>query len=147
MLRAAVAIDADAIAGVFSPSLRLLTFLPEIHTVEEDRQFIANTVLNECAVTVAVHGETIISFLARQDEEIRLLHTHPDFIGRGAGTVLLEAEKAKGLPALELWCFQANVRGRKFYETCGFRPIKFTDGAGNDEKVPDIRYRWVAGVA
>ena len=34
--RVAIANDADAIARVFSPSLRLLTFLPELHTVEEE---------------------------------------------------------------------------------------------------------------
>ena len=141
-LRMAVAGDVDAIAGVFSPSLRLLTFLPELHTVEEDCWFIANRILKECAVIVALHGDTIVSFLARQDEEIRLLHTHPDFIGRGAGTLLLDAEKDKGHAALELWCFQANTQARRFYEAHGFRPIRFTDGEANEEKMPDVRYRW-----
>jgi len=35
--RAATAGDADAIAAVFSPSFRLLNFLSEQHSVEEDR--------------------------------------------------------------------------------------------------------------
>ena len=140
--RAAVANDADAIARVFSPSLRLLTFLPEFHTVEEDRWFIANIILKECEVTVAERHNSIVSFLARQDEEIRLLHTHPDFIGRGAGSLLLDAAKKAGSAALELWCFQSNVCARQFYEARGFRPIKITDGQHNEEKTPDVRYRW-----
>ena len=140
--RVAAANDADAIARLFSPSLRLLTFLPELHTVEEDRWFIANVILKECEVTVAEHNNSIVSFLARQDEEIRLLHTHPDFIGRGAGSLLLDAAKSAGIAALELWCFQSNLRARQFYEAHGFRPIKFTDGQRNEEKTPDIRYRW-----
>jgi GNAT superfamily N-acetyltransferase len=138
----AVANDADAIARVFSPSLRLLTFLPELHTVEEDRWFIANIILKECEVTVAEHNNSMVSFLARQDEEIRLLYTQPDFIGRGAGSLLLDAAKSAGIAALELWCFQSNLRARQFYEAHGFRPIKFTDGQRNEEKTPDIRYRW-----
>ena len=140
--RAAVANDVDAIAWIFSRSLRLLTLLPELHTDEEDRWFIANIILKECEVTVAEHNKSIISFLARQDEEIRLLYTQPDFIGRGAGSLLLDAAKRAGIAALELWCFQSNVRARQFYEARGFRPIKFTDGQHNEEKTPDIRYRW-----
>ena len=140
--RAAVANDVDAIAWIFSRSLRLLTFLPELHTVEEDHWFIANIILKECEVTVAENNNSMVSFLARQDEEIRLLYTQPDFIGRGAGSLLLDAAKRAGIAALELWCFQSNVRARQFYEARGFRPIKFSDGQHNEEKTPDIRYRW-----
>lgn len=140
--RRAVAADADAIARVFSPSFRLLTFLPKLHTIEEDRRFIANVILRECEVTVAEHRNAIVSFLARDNEEVRLLHTHPDFVGRGAGALLLESAKNTGVAALELWCFQANVGARRFYERHGFRAIAFTDGEGNEEKTPDVRYRW-----
>lgn len=141
-LRKAVAGDADAIAQVFSPSLRLLTFLPELHTVEEDRWFITNRILVSCEVTVVECKGTVMSFLAREDEEIRLLHTHPEFIGRGAGACLIEAAKGSGVSALELWCFQANRDARRFYETHGFHPIGFTDGTRNEEQTPDVRYRW-----
>jgi hypothetical protein len=34
----------------------------------------------------------------------------------GAGTQLIDAAKASGIGALELWCFQANERARRFYE-------------------------------
>lgn len=83
-----------------------------------------------------------MSFLARDGREIRLLHTHPDFIGRGAGRLLVDAAKRCGEDALELWCFQANFRARRFYERLGFEAIAFTDGRDNEEKMPDIRYRW-----
>lgn len=141
-LRAATAADAGAIAGVFTPSFRLLDFLPPLHTAEEDRWFIANVILKDCAVTLAEAEGMVVAFLARQDEEIRLLHSHPDWIGRGAGSLLLEAAKDCGVAALELWCFQANHKARRFYEARGFRPIRFTDGAHNEEKTPDVRYRW-----
>jgi putative acetyltransferase len=99
-------------------------------------------ILNECEVTVAEEESGIVAFLARQGEEIRLLYTRPDRIGIGAGTQLIEAAKASGLGALELWCFQANARARRFYEARGFQAIRFTDGAQNEERMPDIRYRW-----
>jgi GNAT superfamily N-acetyltransferase len=138
--------DADGIAAVFSSSLRLLTFLPVLHTVEEDRRFIENIVLKECEVIVAEGDPGIVSFLALNGEEIRLLYSHPDFIGSGAGSVLLDAAKKSSVVALELWCFQANERARRFYEARWFRAVRFTDGRDNEEKVPDVRYRWVRAV-
>ena len=93
-------------------------------------------------VTVAEDESEIVAFLARQGEEVRLLHTRPDRIGMGAGTQLINAAKASGIGALELWCFEANDRARRFYEARGFRAIRFTDGAHNEEHMPDIRYRW-----
>ena len=141
-LRRATTCDAKAVANVFSASFRLLTFLPILHTVEEDRRYIQNVILNECEVTVAEDESGIVSFLARQGEEVRLLHTRPDRIGMGAGSQLIDAEKASGIGALELWCFEANERARRFYEARGFRAIRFTDGAHNEEQMPDIRYRW-----
>jgi putative acetyltransferase len=141
-LRRANAYDADAIANVYSVSFRLLTFLPMLHTVEDYKGFIANVILKECEVTVAEDETGIIAFLARQGEEIRLLYTRPDRIGMGAGTQLIEAVKATAIGALELWCFQANERARRFYEARGFHVIRFTDGAQNEERMPDLRYRW-----
>ena len=131
--------DAEAIAAVFSPSFRLLDFLPMLHTVEEDRGLIADVVLNQCEVGAG----RIASSLARDGEEIRLLHTPPDFIGLGGGSLLLDNAKASAA-ALELWCFQANTGARRFYERHGFRALHFTDGRDNEEKMPDVRYRWIA---
>jgi GNAT superfamily N-acetyltransferase len=142
-LRRATASDADAIAHVYSTSFRLLTFLPMLHTVEEGRWFITNVILKECEVTVAQdESGIVVAFLARQGEEVRLLHTRPDLIGMGAGTQLIDAAKASGICALELWCFQTNERARRFYEARGFHTICFTDGAHNEERMPDIRFRW-----
>src|ERR1700730_18186425 len=141
-LRRATASEADAIADVYSASFRLLTFLPMLHTIENYRWFIANVILKECEVTVVEDQSGIVAFLARQGEEVRLLYTRPDQIGMGAGSQLIDTVKATGIGALELWCFQANTRARRFYEARGFRAIRFTDGANNEERTPDIRYRW-----
>ena len=113
-----------------------------LHTAAEYHPFIANVILRDCEVTVVEDNSGIVSFLARRDEEVRLLYTRPDRIGFGAGTQLVEAAKSSGVEALELWCFQANAHARRFYEARGFHAIRFTDGADNEEKTPDIRYRW-----
>ena len=141
-LRRATDRDADAIAELFFASYRLLTFLPMLHPIEDYRRFVAGVLLKECVVTVIEDDTGIISFLAVQDEEVRQFYTRPDRIGCGAGTELIEAAKSSGVAALELWCFQANDRARRFYEARGFRAIRFTDGADNEERMPDVRYRW-----
>ena len=92
-LRRATDRDANAIAELFFASYRLLTFLPMLHTIEGYRWFVASVMLKECAVTVVEDDTGIISFLARQGEEVRQLYTRPDRIGRGAGTQLIEAAK------------------------------------------------------
>jgi len=141
-LRRGTRCDADAIARVYATSFRLLAFLPMLHTIEDYRWFIRNVILKECEVTVAEDESGIVAFLARRGEEVWLLYTRPDRIGMGAGTQLINAAKATGIGALELWCFQANARARRFYEARGFHSIRFTDGADNEERMPDVRYRW-----
>jgi putative acetyltransferase len=54
----------------------------------------------------------------------------------------MQMAQTSGVAALELWCFQANARARRFYEARGFQAIRFTDGANNEERTPDVRYRW-----
>jgi hypothetical protein len=112
-----------------------------LHTVEEDRWFVENMILNECEVTVAEGESGIVSFLARNGEAIRLLYTHPACIGSAAGTQLIEAATARGTAALELWCFQANLRPRRFCEARDFRAVRFTNGENNKERMLDVRYR------
>ena len=141
-LRTANSGDGGALARLFSRSFGSLTFLPTLHTDDQQRRFIADIILPECEVTVAERQDSIVSFLARDNEEIRLLYTDPNFIGQGAGSLLLVAAKNADVAALELWCFQANAGARRFYEARGFRAVEFTDGSRNEEKTPDMRYRW-----
>ena len=57
------------------------------------------------------------------------------------GRALLDKAKARhGL--LRLWVFQQNSRAITFYEHNGFRRIRETDGASNEENVPDALYGW-----
>lgn len=105
-IRHATVADVDAVAAVFSASLRLLTFLPMLHTVAEDRSFIANVIFRDCEVIVAEDNSGVVAFLARQGEEVRLLYTRHDRIGRGAGTLLIEAAKRSGVNASNRGAFR-----------------------------------------
>ena len=41
--------------------------------------------------------------------------------------------------------FQKNIAARRFYERNGFVVIEETDGAGNEEREPDVLYEWRKG--
>jgi putative acetyltransferase len=141
-LRLATPDDADAIAGVFTASRNLLTFLPQLHTAEEDRGFIRGHILTRYRVTVATREGRILGFLSDEPGWIENLYVMPDALGGGIGSVLLADAMARN-EALELWCFEENHRARRFYERHGFLEVLRTDGSDNEERCPDIRFRWL----
>jgi len=140
-LRLATRADADAIAALFATSRRLLTFLPDLHTVEEDQAFVRDRVLVDYRVSVAERGGTILGFIAELDGWVEHLYVEATELGTGVGSVLLADAQSRN-HELQLWCFADNSRARAFYEKHGFVAVKFTEGADNEEKTPDILYRW-----
>ncbi len=137
--------DHDVIGALFSASLASMDFVPRRYTEAEEHWFIGNVILPQCAVTVAVLRDLVVSFVARDGAELRLLHTRPDQVGRGAGSMLLRREQNVAQienRGLYLWCFQANRRAREFYERHGFHAAEFSDGSRNEERLPDVRYVW-----
>ncbi|MEM8730468.1 MAG: GNAT family N-acetyltransferase [Pseudomonadota bacterium] len=85
----------------------------------------------------------IRGFIARDEEEVHALYVRPGWTGRGIGKALLQDAMARS-PRLWLWTFQANHGAQKFYLREGFVESRRTDGAGNDEGLPDIQYSWPA---
>jgi putative acetyltransferase len=140
-IRDATPADLPAVAALFSASRRLLTFLPELHSVEEDYGFIAG-LLSRATIRVAVGpNDRPVAMLAEDGDWIEHLYVAPAAIGTGAGSALL-AEAQSRHERLELWCFAENARARKFYEDRGFVAAEATDGSGNEARMPDIRYVW-----
>jgi GNAT superfamily N-acetyltransferase len=78
--------------------------------------------------------------------EVRSLYVAPDRWRTGAGSALLaKAEQlllARGFTEASLWVFEANARGRRFYEAAGWRTDGRTklDLIGGRELV-EVRYR------
>lgn len=140
-LRPATEADAAEIAALFAVSRRLLTFLPDLHTVEEDRIYVRDKVLRDFRVTVAQRDGAIVGFMAELEGWIEHLYIDPAQLRSGIGSVLIADAQSRN-EDLQLWCFANNLRGRAFYERMGFEAVKFTDGAGNEAKAPDILYRW-----
>lgn len=147
-LREAASGDAAAVANIFLACRHPMAedgIVPFVHSDEETRDtYIPDVVLRRMTVTVAVMSGAVRAFVATTPGEVEHLYVHPDWQGRGLGTVLLKhaMHSADGERGLALWTFEGNLKARRFYERHGFAAVARTDGARNEEKTPDIRYAW-----
>ncbi|EJK81962.1 GNAT family N-acetyltransferase [Rhizobium rhizogenes] len=137
-------VDMPAAAGVHRAAFddRLPT-LSGLHTSEEDVGFWSAVVFKDCQIWGAEEGGRLVGVIAFLEDWIDQLYVLPEAQGRGIGTRLLEVAKA-AYPSLSLWTFQRNVAARHFYEKHGFLVVDESDGAGNEEKEPDVLYKWEA---
>ncbi len=81
------------------------------------------------------------AFIARDGAVVHALYVHPRAQRRGMGRALLEDAK-RAQPRLELYVAQANRPARAFYTAHGFAEVARSDGADNDERLPDIHMIW-----
>lgn len=144
--RPALASDAPAIARILRTSMRAaMPWLPDSHTPAKDLWFVRNRLLPAGRVTVAVDAGEPVGYMALDAtgdwiEHLYLLSTHGR---RGIGSDLVRRAQAE-THHLQLWAFQRNLPARRFYERHRFRAVEFTDGSGNEEGTPDVRYLWRA---
>ncbi len=136
MIRRATEADVEEVVAIFEPSFALFDFVPKLHTHEENLAFFGR-LLREGEAYLLGRGFAIVT-----GDELSHLFVHPDELGTGIGHALFEHVKTLRPDGFELWVFQQNERARQFYEAHGAVAVEFTDGAGNEEKTPDVRYEW-----
>jgi GNAT superfamily N-acetyltransferase len=147
LLRPAKLSDANAISDVYLVSRkRFLPYAPLAHTDDDVRQWIANYLIPNTDVSVALIDGEIQGMMAISHNEIAgwidQLYLHPHVVGQGIGTRFIEQAKTKLGSPIRLYTFQANEDARRFYESHWFVAIKYSDGSENEEKCPDILYEW-----
>jgi len=93
-------------------------------------------------VTVAVHGNEIVGFLAISPRESVLeeIFVRPGSLGRGIGQALLAHAKNEMPHGFTLYTRQANLRARRFYEKAGL--VHLRDGVHPRNGDPIAYYRW-----
>jgi putative acetyltransferase len=136
VIRRATEDDVEEVVAIFEASFGLLDFLPTLHTHEENLEWFEAR-LREDEAYLLGRGLAIL-----HDDWLTHLYVHPDEIGTGVGHALFEHVKTRRPEGLQFWVFQQNERARRFYEAHGAVPVEFTDGEGNEEKTPDVRYEW-----
>jgi hypothetical protein len=143
LIRRALSADASAVAEVFLASRGTMTYLPSLHTTKETRDFVGR-VVHELETLVAVREGQIVGFAALRGDWLDHLYVHPTRFNTQTGTKLLEEAKFQRPNGFQFWVFQQNLAARRFYERHGCALARLTDGARNEEKVPDALYVWPA---
>jgi putative acetyltransferase len=133
--------DVNAIAALFRRSFGTLTFLPTLHTAEEDRGYFRGVVADR-EVWVWEEGGSLLGLAALTEDELTHIYVDPDAHGRGIGGALMDRAKGRRPGGFQLWVFQQNTNARRFYERRGFVLVRETDGSGNEERTPDALYAW-----
>jgi putative acetyltransferase len=119
-----------------------LPSLAGLHTPEEDRAYWSGHLFETHEIWGAERDEKLLGVIAFRRDWVEQLYILPEAQGQGIGSGLLDIAKA-AYADLRLWTFQRNTDARRFYEARGFVAVEQTDGAGNEEKEPDVLYRWV----
>jgi len=145
ILRRASPPDAAAAAGVWLRSFAAA--LPTVvspRSADEVRDYFRDVVVpfRETWVADAGDGDGIVGVMVLNDDELSQLYLHPDWRGCGIGDQFVALAKERSPGGLSLWTFQVNKPAHRFYERHGFVAAERTDGSGNEEREPDVRYVW-----
>ena len=142
-LRRATDADAEAAAEVFISSRR--TSLPTVHFPYSDesvRGYVRDILIATTEGWLAQDADQVVAVMSLKPGWVEQLYVATDRHGEGIGRRLLDLDKERSDGGLQLWTFQVNDRARRFYERNGFTVAEMTDGAGNQEHEPDVRYVW-----
>ncbi|WP_329226819.1 GNAT family N-acetyltransferase [Streptomyces canus] len=143
VIRRATDSDASATADVY-----LRSFTAALPTVvrprsdDEVRTYIRDVVVPSRETWVAVAEEQVVGLMVIAGDLLSQLYLDPDWRGRGIGDQFVALAKERSPRGLSLWTFQVNKPAHRFYERHGFVEAERTDGSGNEEREPDVRYVW-----
>ena len=141
-IRRAEPADAPAVADVYLAAIKATYDFPLAHTDDECRAWLADEVVPLMETWVAEVAGRVVAMMVLDEAGIGHLYVDPSWHSRGIGSRLVELAKERRPGGLELYTFQVNKRARRFYEWQGFAVVTLGDGTGNEERQPDVLYRW-----
>jgi GNAT superfamily N-acetyltransferase len=142
VVRPATPDDAKAVADLYTAARvhAVPQMPPALHTNAEDRAYVTRRVVEpDVTIWVAERGSELLGFATCTPTFLDGLYVRPELTGQGIGSLLLDVVDATHPDGYELWVFETNVGARRLYERRGLVEVERTDGAGNEEKAPDIR--------
>ncbi|GHB30403.1 histone acetyltransferase [Streptomyces viridiviolaceus] len=144
VLRRATAADARAAADVWLRSFAAA--LPTVVRPRSDgevRAYFRDVVVPSRETWVAEEdGDGIVGVMVLDGDVLSQLYLDPGRRGRGIGDLFVRLAKERSPEGLSLWTFQVNRPAQRFYERHGFVAAEWTDGRGNEEREPDVRFVW-----
>jgi GNAT superfamily N-acetyltransferase len=133
-----------ALARLYRTTVReSLPFLSQAKTLDDDLSFFRGSLFETTEIWMAeapISG-ALLGYIAFRAGFIEHLFVSPNHQGEGLGLRLLQ-KAMESAEELSLWTFQQNLTARRFYERNGFVVVMETDGSDNEEKTPDVLYRW-----
>ncbi|SOE00807.1 GNAT family N-acetyltransferase [Blastococcus haudaquaticus] len=143
LLRPAVASDSGGVADVWLRSFgAALPTVSRAHSDDEVRSWVRDVLVPRHDTWVAEVGGAVVGVLALSEGWLDQLYLDPAWRGRGIGDRFMALARRRQPAGLQLWTFQVNESAQRFYERHGFVAVERTDGAGNEEREPDVRYVW-----
>ena len=115
---------------------------PPRHTDQEVRAYVRNVVIPQRETWVAVADGSVVGLLVLHEGFVSQLYLDPPRRGQSLGDQFVLLAKKRYPDGLRLWTFQVNGPAQRFYERHGFIAVEYSDGSGNEEHEPDIRYVW-----
>ncbi len=143
--------DAEAAADVFAASRSAAiedgTIPPGPRPPGDADRFFREDVVPRREVWLAELDGRVVGVLALDQAWLDHLYVLPGHARQRVGSCLLDLAKALRPEGFGLWAFVSNTPARRFYERHGLVEVERTDGSGNAEHSPDIRFAWqpVAG--
>jgi GNAT superfamily N-acetyltransferase len=113
-----------------------------LHPPHEVHAWVAGWDRSTFTVWVAESDQGLQGYARFDDIWLDDLYVLPAAQGTGVGSALLDLVKAQRPAGFCLWVFESNEPARAFYRHHGLVDLEHTDGAGNEEKAPDLRMAW-----
>ncbi|GGM88469.1 GNAT family N-acetyltransferase [Streptomyces fuscichromogenes] len=143
VLRRATGPDAAGVADVWLRSYAAaLPTVVRARPDDEVRAYIRDVVVPARETWVAEAGGRVVGMMVLAQDLLSQLYLAPEWRGRGIGDRFVALAKERSPRGLTLWTFQVNKPAHRFYERHGFVAVEHTDGSGNEEREPDVRYVW-----
>ncbi|MER7840465.1 GNAT family N-acetyltransferase [Streptomyces sp. NPDC096040] len=143
VLRRAAGPDAAAVADVWLRSYSAaLPSVVRARSDDEVRAYFREVVVPERETWLAEVAGRVVGVMVLAGDLLSQLYLDPEWRGRSIGDRFVALAKERNPTGLTLWTFQVNKPAHRFYERHGFVPVEYTDGSGNEEREPDVRYVW-----
>lgn len=136
--------DAERSTAIFWAARSEMEYLPALYTYEQTAWWVEHVMCPESELWIAERNGAPVGFAALRGDWLDHLYVEPSAQGRGVGEALLAKAKRRR-SELHLRVFERNTGARAFYERSGFALVGASDGADNEERLPDLHLRWRAG--
>lgn len=140
-LRPARVLDAGAMGEILYDFQAELYGGPKLYSGAETIADCGEMIARGWVTVAEAAGGRVAGFLACDGLEVCALYVARGARNAGVGQRLLEAAR-QGRDRLRLTVLEQNAGARRFYQRNGFCEVGRSDGAGNDDGLPDITMEW-----